>query len=82
MVAKRLIKVTFPLKQISLDAVHEKNVGHEHVSTLQISPARRPRAALIATLLADSGSAAPKGDTRTDGGIPLHRKPSWIRRRD
>ena len=58
---KRLIEVAFPLKQVSLDAVHEKNVRHGHISTLHIWPARRPlaaaRAALIATLLPDPGSA-------------------------
>ncbi len=56
---KRLIEVAFPLKQVSLDSVHEKNVRHGHISTLYIWPARRPlaasRAALIATLLADPG---------------------------
>ena len=50
-----------PLKQVSLDSVHEKNVRHGHVSTLHIWPARRPlaacRAALIGTLLADPGDA-------------------------
>ncbi len=50
-----LIEVAFPLKQASLDSVHEKNVRHGHISTLHIWPARRPlavcRAALIATLL-------------------------------
>ena len=55
----RLIEVAFPLRQASLDSVHEKNVRHGHVSTLHIWPARRPlaacRAALIATLLADPG---------------------------
>ena len=60
--AKRLIEVAFPLKQVSLDAVHEKNVRHGHISTLHIWPARRPlaaaRAALIATLLPDPGNAA------------------------
>ena len=59
---KRLIEVAFPLKQVSLDAVHEKNVRHGHISTLHIWPARRPlaaaRAALIATLLPDPGNAA------------------------
>src|ERR1035438_9852239 len=54
---KRLIEVAFPLKQASLDSVHEKNVRHGHISTLHIWPARRPlaasRAALIATLLRD-----------------------------
>src|SRR6266568_529260 len=57
----RLIEVAFPLKQTSLDSVHEKNVRHGHISTLHIWPARRPlaacRAALIATLLPDPGNA-------------------------
>ena len=55
----RLIEVAFPLKQVSLDSVHEKNVRHGHISTLHIWPARRPlaacRAALIAALLPDPG---------------------------
>jgi adenine-specific DNA methylase len=54
---RRLIEVAFPLKQTSIDSVHEKNVRHGHISTLHIWPARRPlaacRAALIATLLPD-----------------------------
>ena len=58
---KRLIEIEFPLKQTSLDSVHEKNVRHGHISTLHIWPARRPlaasRAALIATLLPDPGDA-------------------------
>ncbi len=58
---ERLIEVaSFPLKQVSLDSVHEKNVRHGHISTLHIWPARRPlaasRAALIATLLPDPGT--------------------------
>ena len=56
---KRLIEVAFPLKQASIDSVHEKNVRHGHISTLHIWPARRPlaacRAALICTLLPDPG---------------------------
>jgi adenine-specific DNA methylase len=56
---KRLIEVAFPLKQASIDSVHEKNVRHGHISTLHIWPARRPlaacRAALVATLLPDPG---------------------------
>ncbi|MBE7518483.1 MAG: DUF1156 domain-containing protein [Thermoflexaceae bacterium] len=55
----RLIEVAFPLRQASIDSVHEKNVRHGHISTLHIWPARRPlaasRAALIATLLPDPG---------------------------
>ena len=57
----RLIEHAFPLKQTSLDSVHEKNVRQGHISTLHIWPARRPlaacRAALIATLLPDPGDA-------------------------
>ncbi len=41
----RLIEHAFPLKQASLDSVHEKNVRHGHISTLHIWPARRPLAA-------------------------------------
>jgi putative DNA methylase len=56
----RLIEAAFPLKQASLDSVHEKSVRHGHISTLHIWPARRPlaacRAALIATLLPDPGT--------------------------
>ena len=55
MTGARLIESAFPLRQVSLDSVHEKNVRHGHVSTLHIWPARRPlaasRAALLATLL-------------------------------
>ena len=57
----RLIEAAFPLKQVSLDSVHEKNVRHGHISTLHIWPARRPlaasRAVLLATLLRDPGDA-------------------------
>ena len=60
MTDRRLIEVAFPLRQASLDSVHEKNVRHGHVSTLHIWPARRPlaaaRAALIAALLPDPGT--------------------------
>ena len=58
---RRLIEVAFPLRQASLDSVHEKNVRHGHISTLHIWPARRPlaacRAVLLATLLPDPGDA-------------------------
>ena len=58
----RLIESAFPLRQVSLDSVHEKNVRHGHISTLHIWPARRPlaacRATLLAALLRDPGSDA------------------------
>ena len=57
---RRLIEAAFPIKQVSLDSVHEKSVRHGHISTLHIWPARRPlaasRAALLATLLPDPGT--------------------------
>ena len=57
---RRLIEGGFPLREASLDSVHEKNVRHGHISTLHIWPARRPlaacRAALLATLLPDPGT--------------------------
>ena len=59
---KKLIEETFPLRETSIDAVHEKNVRHGHISTLHIWPARRPlaaaRAALITALLDDPGNDA------------------------
>ena len=75
MTDRRLIEAAFPLKQVSLDSVHEKNVRHGHVSTLHIWPARRPlaacRAALLATLLPDpgDGEARRKLLTRMAGRI-------------
>lgn len=63
---RRLIEVAFPLRQASLDSVHEKNVRHGHISTLHIWPARRPlaacRAALVATLLPDPGTDEARKD--------------------
>ena len=57
---QRLIEVTFPLKQASLDSVHEKMCHNGHIKAIHSWPARRPlaacRAALIATLLPDSGN--------------------------
>lgn len=56
----RLIEHAFPLRQASIDSVHEKAVRHGHISTQHIWPARRPlaasRAALLATLLPDPGT--------------------------
>ena len=56
----RLIEVAFPLKQASLDSVHEKNVRQGHISTLHIWPACRPlaacRAGLITTPMPDPGN--------------------------
>ena len=70
---RRLIEAAFPLKQASIDAVHEKNVRHGHISTLHIWPARRPlaasRAALLATLLRDPGDPRSRRDlVRRIGG--------------
>ena len=65
-VARRLIESAFPLRETSIDSVHEKNVRHGHISTLHVWPARRPlaasRAVLLATLLDDPGSDGPRWD--------------------
>ena len=58
---RRLIEEAFPLKKVSADSKHEKNVRHGHISTLHMWPARRPlaacRAVTIATLLPDPADA-------------------------
>ena len=73
-----LIEHAFPLKQASLDSVHEKNVRHGHISTLHIWPARRPlaacRAALIATLLPDPGTPEKRKELCEKIGGKLVRK--------
>ena len=67
---RHLIEVAFPLKQVSLDSVHEKNVRHGHISTLHIWPVRRPLAASRATLLA---TLLPDPDTREERRKVLRR---------
>lgn len=66
MTQRRLIEEAFPLKKVSEDSKHEKNVRHGHISTLHIWPARRPlaacRAALIAALLPDPGTEAGRAE--------------------
>ncbi len=69
---RRLIESGFPLKEASIDSVHEKNVRHGHISTLHVWPARRPlaasRAVLLATLLDDPGSDGRRELLRRIGG--------------
>ena len=69
---RRLIESAFPLKEASIDSVHEKNVRHGHISTLHIWPARRPlaasRAVLLATLLDDPGGEGRSELLRRIGG--------------
>jgi hypothetical protein len=66
MTERRLIEEAFPLKKVSEDSKHEKNVRHGHISTLHIWPARRPlaacRAAIIAALLPDPGTEAGRAE--------------------
>ena len=70
--ARRLIESAFPLKEASIDSVHEKNVRHGHISTLHVWPARRPlaasRAVLLATLLGDPGNDGRRELLRRIGG--------------
>ena len=69
---RRLIESAFPLKETSIDSVHEKNVRHGHISTLHVWPARRPlaasRAVLLATLLDDPGTDGRKDLLRRIAG--------------
>ena len=46
---KRLIEVTFPVKEVSQISAKEKNIRHGHISTLHIWWARRPLASSRAT---------------------------------
>ncbi len=61
---RRLIEEAFPLKKVSTDSKHEKNVPHGRISSLHVWPARRPlaacRAVTIATLLPDPADAPRK----------------------
>lgn len=79
MTNKKLIEETFPLRETSIDAVHEKNVRHGHISTLHIWPARRPlaaaRAALIAALLDDPGNDAEREVLKKKIGGEIVRNP-------
>ena len=56
----RLIEHAFPLRQASIDSVHEKMCHQGHIKGIHIWPARRPlaasRAAILATLLPDPGT--------------------------
>ena len=73
--SKRLIETPFPVRAVSLDSVHDKNVRHGHISTLHIWPARRPlpacRATLVAALLPDPGNQIQRDElyTRLAGRI-------------
>ena len=49
---KRLIEETFPVKEVSAESIHEKNIRRGHISTLHIWWARRPLAASRATAYA------------------------------
>jgi len=48
-IEKRLIEVTFPVKEVSEISAKEKNIRHGHISTLHIWWARRPLASSRAT---------------------------------
>ena len=77
---RRLIEEAFPLKKVSADSKHEKNINHGHISSLHVWPARRPlaacRAVTIATLLPDPADAPEKMKTEYErlSGSPLPEK--------
>ncbi|MBE0461816.1 MAG: DUF1156 domain-containing protein, partial [Candidatus Aminicenantes bacterium] len=49
---KSFIEVDFPIKEVSVESVREKNIRHGHISTLHIWWARRPLAASRASIYA------------------------------
>ena len=62
---KRFIEVSFPVKEVSIESVREKNIRHGHISTLHIWWARRPLASSRATAYA-SLIPAPENDVEWD----------------
>lgn len=56
-VAKKLIEVAMPIKEISAESVRDKSIRHGHISTLHLWWARRPlpvcRAVVFASLVPD-----------------------------
>ena len=76
---RRYIEAGFPLREASLDSVHEKNGPHGHLSTLHIWPARRPlaacRAALLGALLPDPGTEAGRSELRKRIGGRVKEEP-------
>ena len=57
MLAKKLIEVAMPIKEISAESVRDKSIRHGHISTLHLWWARRPlpvsRAVVFASLVPD-----------------------------
>jgi len=62
---KRFIEVSFPVKEVSIESVREKNIRHGHISTLHIWWARRPLASSRATAYA-ALIPAPENDVEWD----------------
>jgi len=57
MIAKKLIEVAMPIKEISAESVRDKSIRHGHISTLHLWWARRPlpvcRSVVFASLVPD-----------------------------
>ncbi|MBC7363152.1 MAG: DUF1156 domain-containing protein, partial [Candidatus Aminicenantes bacterium] len=68
---KRLIEITFPVKEVSEISAKEKNIRHGHISTLHIWWARRPLACSRATSYAALIPAV-------DDPVELERKKQFI----
>ena len=66
---KRFIEETFPVKEVSKESAHEKNIRRGHISTLHIWWARRPLASSRATAYAALTAPAENTD-------------EWSRKRD
>ena len=57
---KRLIEETFPVKEVSAESAHEKNIRRGHISTLHIWWARLPLASSRSTNYAAPHCSAEK----------------------
>ena len=68
---KRLIEITFPVKEVSEISAKDKNIRHGHISTLHIWWARRPLASSRATSYAALIPAV-------DNPVELERKRQFI----
>ncbi|WP_019991368.1 DUF1156 domain-containing protein [Rudanella lutea] len=62
MIAKKLIEVVMPIREVSAESVRDKSIRHGHISTLHLWWARRPlpvcRAVVFASLVPDPDDPA------------------------
>jgi len=77
MTDRRLIEVSFPIREVSKESVREKNIRHGHISTLHIWWARRPLAASRATAYAALVPAPQNGEELEKKLKFIHELSKW-----